>query len=109
MKVIIKEPGKLGYKKDIPNTLEALQAEVGGYIEVVHINSRLLAIVNEEGRLMDLDDNVLGLCGTIVFCGENGEEFADIDSQSSELLSSGYIPVNPNGNAWLREGTSYAE
>lgn len=97
MKVIIREPGKLGYEKDIPNTLEALQAEVGGYIEVVHINSHLLAIVNEEGRLMDLDDNVLGLCGAIVFCGENGEEFADIDTKSKELLLAGYIPCLSNG------------
>lgn len=93
MKVIIKKPGNLGYEKDIPNTLEALQAEVGGPIEVVRVNNRLVAIVNEEGRLMGLPENVLGLCGTIVFCGEDGEEFADIDAQSSELLRTGYRPM----------------
>ena len=63
--VIIKEPGKLGYEKQIPNTLDALQAEVGGYIEVVNINSRLVAIVNEEGRMMNLPANICGLIGTI--------------------------------------------
>lgn len=93
MKVIIKEPGSLGYEKDIPNTLEAFQAEVGGPIEVVRVNSRLVAVVNEEGRLMGLRPNVLDLCGTIVFCGEDGEEFADIDPQSSEMLRTGYRPM----------------
>lgn len=93
MKVVIKEPGSLGYEKDIPNTLEALQAEVGGYIEVVRVNSRLVAIVNEEGRMLGLRPNVLDLCGTIVFCSEDGEEFADIDPTSSEMLRTGYRPM----------------
>lgn len=93
MKVIIKEPGKLGYEKDIPNTLEALQAEVGGYIEVVHINALLVAVINEEGRLMGLKENICGLIGTIVLCGEDGEEFADIDPEQARLLLEGYTPM----------------
>lgn len=112
MKVIIKKPGCIGQAKDIPNTLEALQAEVGGYIETVTINSRLVAIVHEEGRLIGLDPNVLGLVGTIVFVGaptdelpdELPDEFADIDDQSAQLLEAGYIPVDSKGNAWLQEG-----
>ncbi|MGI6691061.1 MAG: DUF3846 domain-containing protein [Christensenellales bacterium] len=93
MKVIIKKPGQLGYEKDIPNTLEALQTEVGGYIEVVHINSRMLAIVNEEGRLLNLPGNDCGLVGTIVYCAEDGEEFTDINAEQAEILLAGYAPV----------------
>lgn len=93
MRVIIKEPGKLGYAKDIPNTLEALQAEVGGYIEVVHINGLLVAVINEEGRLMNLKENICGLVGTVVLCGESGEEFTDIDPQQAQLLLDGYNPL----------------
>ena len=108
MKVIIKKPGCIGQAKDIPNTLEALQAEVGGYIETVTINSRLVAIVHEEGRLIGLDPNVLGLFGTIVFVGaptdELPDEFADIDDQSAQLMEAGYVPVDSKGNAWLQEG-----
>ena len=103
MNVIIKEPGKLGYEKDIPNTLEALQAEVGGFIEVVRVNSRLVAIVNEEGRQLGLRPNVLNLFGTIVFCGEDGEEFADIDQESSDLLRIGFNPVM-KGKVWSLGG-----
>lgn len=91
--VIIKEPGKLGYEKEIPNTLEALQAEVGGYIEVVNINSRLVAIVNEEGRMMNLPANICGLIGTIVFCSAKDDEFASIYPEQSDMFRSGYYPV----------------
>jgi hypothetical protein len=103
MKVIIKKPGQLGYEKDIPNTLEALQAEVDGNIEVITMNSRLLAIVNEEGRLMNLPENVCKLVGNIVFCGKDGEEFGDIDSESADLLRIGFSPVAGSG-AWALGG-----
>ena len=45
------------YFRHIPNTLEALQAEVGGYIETVRLTTELLLIINEEGRLMDMPEN----------------------------------------------------
>lgn len=56
------------YFKDIPNTLEALQAEVGGYIETVRLTTELLAIVNEEGWLMNLPKNrhLSGIAGPMV-------------------------------------------
>ncbi len=43
--------------EDIPNTLEALQDQVGGYIETVRLATDILAIVNEEGRLIGLPKN----------------------------------------------------
>lgn len=56
------------YFTDIPNTLEALQAEVGGYIETVRLSEDILAIVNEEGWLMDLPENrhYSGVAGPMV-------------------------------------------
>lgn len=56
------------YFTDIPNTLEALQAEVGGYIETVRLAEDILAIVNEEGWLMDLPENqhLKGIVGPAV-------------------------------------------
>lgn len=37
--------------KQIPNTLEALQQEVGGYIETLTLTSDLVLIMDEEGCL----------------------------------------------------------
>lgn len=102
--VIIKEPGKLGYEKQIPNTLEALQAEVGGYIEVVNINSRLVAIVNEEGRMMNLKPNVCNLVGTIVFCSFEEDEFVSIHPEQADMFREGYVPVRFNE----KEGKAHA-
>lgn len=39
---------------EIENTLEALQAAVRGYIEVVPLPPRLCVICNEEGKLLNL-------------------------------------------------------
>ena len=49
MKVIYKAPGCQPEPRDIPNTLEELQAAVGGYIETVTIASDVVIICNEEG------------------------------------------------------------
>lgn len=56
------------YFTDIPNTLEALQAEVCGYIETVRLTTELLLIINEEGRLMDMPENqhLKGIVGPAV-------------------------------------------
>lgn len=60
--IVIVEPNKKPYKKSIPNTLEAMQDIVGGWIEVVTLGStksggRLSIILNEEGKLNDLPFN----------------------------------------------------
>ena len=82
MKVIKKLPGESATIEDIPNTLEALQAEVEGYIEVVPIYDDLVAIVNEEGLLkgMPLNIRVRGyhLFGPVILAGVDGEEFTDV-------------------------------
>lgn len=55
MKVIYKAPGCAPEPRDIPNTLEELQATVGGYIETVTIATDAAIICNEEGRLQIRD------------------------------------------------------
>lgn len=61
IKVIIIEPNKTPYVKEIPNTLEAKQEIVGGYIECVPSNfsekNSYDLIVNEEGKIMGLPWN----------------------------------------------------
>lgn len=80
------------YFRHIPNTLEALQAEVGGYIETVRLTTELLLIINEEGRLMDMPENrhLKGIVGPAVivhnragdpeFHGLSDDEITDLET-----------------------------
>ena len=90
MKVIVKEPNKYPEEREIENTLEAFQEIVDGYIEVVPFPYKdALLVCNEEGKLMGLEPNmILGrdiIVGTVVICGQDGEDFADVPFEVSEL------------------------
>ena len=80
IKVIIKEPGEKPKIDVIDNTLDALQKIVDGNIEVVTVGE-YLAIVNEDAIFSDKKFNLTWaghqLFGTAIFCGADGEEFAD--------------------------------
>lgn len=85
--VITKKPGQMFRAAQIKNTLEALQAEVGGYIETVTFDSalkqgHLVVICDEEGRLKGYEPNCqiggVDFCGPIIICGVDGDEFADV-------------------------------
>ena len=101
MKVIIKRPcDQFGEEATIPNTLEALQEAVGGYIETVTLNNGLVLICNEEGKIRDMPYNFSALCsahaydayvewrevlyGTVIACGTEGDVFADIPIDFNE-------------------------
>lgn len=81
--VLIKSPGSDVLRKaHIKNDLKTLQDIVGGYIELVQPCHDLTAIVNEEGMIRGLPYNMkwcgYHILGTIIFCGVDGEDFADI-------------------------------
>ena len=80
MKAIRKKPGCAPEIIEVENTLEALQQEVGGYIETVSI-ADVVIICNEEGRLCGLPYNCrfvgVDFVGTILVVGRNKDEFCD--------------------------------
>ena len=102
MKVIIKRPcDQFGEEVTIPNTLKALQETVGGYIETVTLDNGVVLICNEEGKLRDMpynftarkliDNNAFGnlygqfpIFGTVIACGADEDEFADIPIDFNE-------------------------
>jgi hypothetical protein len=92
IKVIIKEPGRSPYFREIENTLESFQNIVGGYIETLTIASDLVIVLNEEGRLKNLPYNCVfcgaELVGTIIFAGVDGDEFADVPKGMDIILKS---------------------
>ena len=75
------EPGKIPEAVTIPNTLDAMQKMVGGYIEVIPLNDVCL-VCNEDGKLMGLEGNRrLGndiIAGTFFLAG---------DTRSGDLCS----------------------
>lgn len=77
--------------KDIENTLEALQQEVGGYIETITLAADCCMIVDEEGRLKDKPLNEqasrlgLAIVGDALLVGVAGEEFTDVPEAMIEM------------------------
>lgn len=89
MKVIRIHTDRTVREVEIENTLEAMQAQVGGYIEAVHLMDDLFAICNEDGKLKELPPVALllspsggiaydALCGPVLICRAAGEAFTDI-------------------------------
>lgn len=90
IKVIVKHPGHPAFSCLVQNTLEAFQKLVGGYIETFTIETDLVIICNEEGKLMGLDENVQ-ICGetfvgTIVVAGVKDDEFDSVDPRIIKIL-----------------------
>lgn len=83
IKVVVKRPDEpYGHCTNISNSLKNLQNTVGGYIEVVQLTPKIIAICNEDGKNLGLEKNfkIPGdvLVGTVIICGSDGEEFADL-------------------------------
>lgn len=95
MTAIIKRPWQPAFRREISNTLEALQELVGGYIETYTLSYGIVMIVNREGKLRRLPLNFrlgtdrLGpdsIHGTAVFVGADGEDFCSLnDDQEREV------------------------
>lgn len=80
--VLIKDPRGKPRHVHIENNLKNLQNTVGGRIETATLCTDCVVICNEEGRLQGLPYccTICGMdfFGTVVICGVDGEEFADL-------------------------------
>lgn len=92
--VLVVEPGKNPYTKDISFSLESLQQQVGGYIQAVYPFEEPVALIcNEEGKLEGLplnralkDDegNIYDIvAGTFLIVGLGSEDFAPLTPELS--------------------------
>ena len=89
MKVLVVEPKKKPYAKEIGTDLESLKAEVGGWIQAIFpFNDNVAIVCNEEGKLEGLELNralrdSIGriydiIAGTFLVVGLAQEEFASL-------------------------------
>jgi len=108
IKVLIVEPGKMPYTKEINGTLESMQEVVGGYIQAIYPFEDYVALVcNEEGKINDLPINRYLLnaeygiydciCGTFFVCScpPDNQHFSSLSENDikkySELMESRII------------------
>lgn len=82
IRVLKKEPGQKARWVEIENKLKPLQEAVGGYLETVTLCEDLVILCDEDGLLKGLPYNCefcdVSFVGTILICGAEGEEFADL-------------------------------
>lgn len=83
IKVVAQNPGEISRIVTIPNTLEAMQELVGGYIEPHHICGSLLLVMDEEGRLKGLPENVRcvqygTIVGPVFITADKDEDFRSL-------------------------------
>ena len=104
IRALVVEPLKPCCVQEFPDTLEAMQKIVGGYIQAVYPFSEPVAVVcNEEGRILGLpfnrplmDENGLPydvLCGTFFIAGVDGEHFTSLTEEQIEKYRSLYDNV----------------
>ena len=101
MKVLVVEPEKEPYVKEISSGLSSLQKEVGGFIEAVYPFEDPVAIIcNEEGKLeglplnralRDEDGHVYDIiAGTFLIAGLSEDNFCSLDDVQIEKFSAMY-------------------
>jgi Domain of unknown function (DUF3846) len=91
MKVVLKKVNEEAVVTEMENTLESLQATVGGYIEVVPVGSGILMICNEEGKFNGSEPNFnMGydtIMGDVFFTkGDDEGEFTSLDEEEIEAV-----------------------
>ena len=78
IRVLVVEPQKTPYVKEVKNDFRAMQELVGGPIEYVYLSDEAHIYCNEEGKLMGLAgnrrmENGDVLAGTFFICADDGQ------------------------------------
>lgn len=98
MQVLYKKPAFPPEVIEVENELKPLQKLVNGYLETITVNSHMVMVLNEEGRLRNMVPNFYYknelIVGPVFFCGVTGDGFRDITGyeirQAEQLIRKGY-------------------
>ena len=96
--VLVVEPGRAPYVKEIDSGLKSLQSEVGGWIEAVYpFEEEVALICNEEGKLCGLplnralvneDGEIYDIiAGTFLVAGLGAEDFCSLSNEYIKKFS----------------------
>lgn len=113
MRILKIEPGKPAYEKEIENTLESIQGEVGGGIfQVLYMDDGAILCCNDEGKLLGMEmnrrlyDDII--CGPFFMVGDGGEDFTSLtDEQLARYQEQFGKPeqfneYEPNAQPWFK-------
>ena len=103
MKVIVIEPRKKAYVKEIDSSLRSMQELVNGYIEAIYpFDDEVALVCNKEGKLIGEEANrVLRgedgrvydiICGTCFIAGLGEEDFTDVPEELVDKYLRMYEP-----------------
>ena len=93
MTVLEVMPGHRPKRITIPHTLDAMQKQVGGYIQAIYPYEDFVAIVcNEEGKLLGMEPNkairdldsreiIDIICGPFFICGLSEDDFCSLTEE----------------------------
>lgn len=88
--IVIKEPGKAPYSKEIEDDLEVYHQILGGYFEAVGFDKNQIILCDEEGKLKDLEPNLAVpgdiIVGTVIVVGTEGEEFRSLTPEEIPIV-----------------------
>lgn len=89
IRVLYVEPGKLPVVTEVQNELRSLQRAVGGLIELVPLDRKVLLICNEEGKLEGLQgnrrlENGSIIAGSFLVIGDKGDGFCSLTDKQLE-------------------------
>ncbi len=97
------EPGAVPKVVVMPNTLEAFQAAVGGYIEAVTLDANSVLVCNEEGKLNGLPANrqVGGdiIAGTFLIVGADDGDFCSLSDADAAYYAEKFAQPMPSYGA----------
>ena len=90
MKILVVEPGKHPYEKEISGTLKEMQEIVGGPIQAIYpFRDKVGIICNDEGLMLRMPfnrkvDEDCCIFGTFFVCGLGAEDFTSLPEKLME-------------------------
>ena len=90
MRIVVKNVGCNPKVKEIEGSLQEMQKIVGGYIQCMPFPNNILCVLNEEGKLMNLQPNFVYnsdvIVGNVFFCSAGEEEFESLTEEQTEFI-----------------------
>lgn len=87
MKAIMIRPYNKVEIIELSNVIPECQKLLEGYVEPIYsILPGYVLLVNEEGKLRNLPQNIFGLVGNIIIVKDDGDDFIGLDEKDIERL-----------------------
>lgn len=97
MRILVVEPEKTPYEKEISGDISSMQKIVGGWTEVVYpYQEKVCLVCNDESSINGMPCNRLieeidfVICGNFFLCGIENGDFSSLDTKQIEYFKKKY-------------------